>query len=139
MKYIKYFKEELEEDYSDYKTSIIALTYNGKILILQRGSTAPWMPNKWSLVGGVVDNGEKPKTAVIRECLEEIGLQPSKVSFIEMIETKDVGKIYFHTGILNSDKVQLDYENSDFAFISKEDIDKYEYVPYIKEFIKRIL
>ena len=125
-------------DYSNFRTSVIALVNKNKILILQRGSTANWMPNKWSIVGGVIEEGEVPIEAMIRECEEEIGLKPSNVYYDHKIMTNDSGEIYYFVGTLESKDVKLDYENSAYKFISKDEIDNYDFVPYIKEFILSI-
>lgn len=137
MKHVKTFKEFLTEsvDYSNYITAIIALFYNDRVLILQRGSTAPWEPNKWSLVGGGVDKGETPLEAVKREVFEEVGLKPTNIKFIKELKTNDIGTIVYYIGDLVSDEVELDYENSHYKFINKEEIDNFEFVPYIKDFI----
>ena len=130
-------KEETstDTDYSKFKTSVIGLLNDNKALILKRGSTAPWMPNKWSLVGGGIEEGENPKEAIIRECLEEIGLKPNNVSFDHKIMTVDTGEIYYFYGELESQNIKLDYENSNYKFITKDEINNYDFVPYIKEFI----
>ena len=125
-------------DYSNFKTSVIALLNKNKILILQRGSTANWMPNKWSIVGGVIEEGEVPIEAMIRECEEEIGLKPSNVYYDHKIMTNDSGEIYYFLGTLESTDVKLDYENSAYKFISKDEINNYDFVPYVKEFILKI-
>jgi len=124
-----------DTDYSKFKTSVIVLLNDNKVLILKRGSTAPWMPNKWSLVGGGIEEGENPKEAIIRECLEEIGLKPNNVSFDHKIMTVDAGEIYYFYGELESQNIKLDYENSNYKFITKDEINSYDFVPYIKEFI----
>lgn len=124
--------------YKLIRTSVIGLFNDNKVLILQRGSTANWMPNKWSIVGGVIEEGEVPIEAMIRECEEEIGLEPSNVSYDHKIMTTDSGKIYYFVGTLESTDVKLDYENSAYKFISKDEIDNYDFVPYIKEFILSI-
>ena len=124
-----------DTDYSKFKTSVIGLLNDNKVLILKRGSTAPWMPNKWSLVGGGIEEGENPKETIIRECLEEIGLKPNNVSFDHKIMTVDTGEIYYFYGELGSQNIKLDYENSNYKFITKDEINNYEFVPYIKEFI----
>jgi len=124
-----------DADYSKFKTSVIGLLNDNKVLILKRGSTAPWMPNKWSLVGGGIEEGENPKETIIRECLEEIGLKPNNVSFDHKIMTVDTGEIYYFYGELESQNIKLDYENSNYKFITKNEINNYDFVPYIKEFI----
>ena len=124
-----------DTDHSKFKTSVIVLLNDNKALILKRGSTAPWMPNKWSLVGGGIEEGENPKEAIMRECLEEIGLKPNNVSFDHKIMTVDTGEIYYFYGELESQNIKLDYENSNYKFITKDEINNYDFVPYIKEFI----
>jgi len=125
-------------DYSDFRTSVIGLMNDNKVLILQRGSTANWMPNKWSIVGGVIEEGEVPIESMIRECEEEIGLKPFNVSYDHKIMTTDSGEIYYFNGTLKSNNIKLDYENSAYKFISKNEIDNYDFVPYVKEFILQI-
>jgi 8-oxo-dGTP pyrophosphatase MutT (NUDIX family) len=125
-----------EENYDNYTTCVISLFYDEKLLILQRGSTAPWMPNKWSLVGGVLDDGESEIETIKRETKEEIGLTPKNIKLIKTIKTDDSGKIVYFIGYLNSNNINLDYENQDYRFISINEIDTFEFVPYVKEFIK---
>ena len=125
-------------DYSNFRTSVIGLVNDNKVLILQRGSTANWMPNKWSIVGGVIEEGEVPIEAMIRECEEEIVLKPSNVYYDHKIMTNDSGEIYYFVGTLESRDVKLDYENSAYKFISKDEINNYDFVPYVKEFILEI-
>jgi len=119
---VKRYEEFINES-RIYTTAIVALFYKNKILVLQRSSTAPWMPNKWSLVGGV-----------IREVKEEINLIPYDIEFIQKKRTKD-GYISYFTGSLKSDKVKLNFENSNYKFIDKKEILSLNVVPYIKEFI----
>ena len=47
---------------------------HGRILLLQRGPTAPWAPGRWCLPGGYIDRGETPAQAVVREISEEVGI-----------------------------------------------------------------
>jgi len=138
MKRIKKFKEFLNEN-KEFKTPVIAAFYQGKLLILKRGSTAPWMPNKWSLVGGSVDAGETPEEAAYRECVEETGLKPKQLTYQYEKQTKSIGIIYYFTAKLSTNKIVLDYENSEYAFISKSDIKKFDFVPHVEDFILSVL
>lgn len=124
-----------EENYENYRTSVIALFNKGKLLILQRGSTAPWMPNKWSLVGGVVDEGENEFDTILRETSEEIGQSPKNVKFVEQVKTVDSGTIFYYIGMLQTDSINLDYENQAYKFISVQEVNKYDFVPHVKDFI----
>ena len=53
-----------------------------RCLILKRGSTAPWAPGRWSLPGGLIDGGEDPATAAIRELKEETDLEATNVRLL---------------------------------------------------------
>lgn len=137
MDFLKMF-EDFKQIYSDFETCVILLKYQSSFLILKRGSTAPWMPNKWSLVGGGLDKGETKFECIERETLEEISLKPFKIKLKESKKTEDIGIIHYFTGELKTNKVKLDYENSEFKFIrTLDDIELYEFVPYIKEFITK--
>lgn len=64
----------------------------GQILIVK----ANYKPH-WTLPGGVVDPGETPKEAAIRETFEEVGvrLDPRKVAFVAVINRKsDIADTY---------------------------------------------
>ncbi len=141
MKY--YIKQKLRESLlkedenltDNYNTSVAALFHNDKMLILKRGATAPWMPNKWSLVGGGIDDDETPKQAALRECKEEINLIPINLQYQKKIKTNDIGIIHYFIGDLTSNNITLDYENSEYKFITKDEINNHSFVPYLIEFI----
>lgn len=55
--------------------SVAALVRDGLVLLAHRHPSRRWYPDCWDLVGGHVELGESPLQAVIRECLEEIGVR----------------------------------------------------------------
>ena len=57
------------------------ITINGKYLVTKRSKEETTFPEYWDIPGGLVDLGELPKDAVIRETMEEVGLNiiPTKV------------------------------------------------------------
>ncbi len=54
--------------------SVAALVRDGLVLLAHRHPSRRWYPDCWDLVGGHVDPGELPQHAVVRECLEELGV-----------------------------------------------------------------
>ena len=54
---------------------------HGKYLVTKRSKEESTFPEYWDIPGGLVDYGELPKDAVIRETNEEVGLHiiPTKV------------------------------------------------------------
>ncbi|ARQ58725.1 NUDIX domain-containing protein [Rhizobium sophoriradicis] len=53
-----------------------ALIENGSVLLARRSSERRTHPDRWSLPGGHVEEGEDAETAMRRELLEEIGVTP---------------------------------------------------------------
>lgn len=52
---------------------VIVFGPGGKVLLLRRGPTDPWMPGRWNFPGGKIDPGECPVEAAVREVQEEGG------------------------------------------------------------------
>jgi len=61
---------------------LVAKTDEGKILIVN-----PTYVDKWQLPGGLVESGEDPKGALIREVGEELGiaLEPAQLQIIDTV------------------------------------------------------
>lgn len=55
--------------------AVAALVRDGQVLLVHRHPSRQWYPDCWDLVGGHVEIGESPQEAVIRECLEELGVR----------------------------------------------------------------
>ena len=57
------------------------ITIDGRYLVTKRSKEETTFPEYWDIPGGLVDLGELPKYAVIRETMEEVGLNiiPTKV------------------------------------------------------------
>ena len=57
------------------------ITIDGKYLVTKRSKEEYPYPDYWDIPGGLVEYGELPKDAVIRETMEEVGLNiiPTKV------------------------------------------------------------
>ena len=53
---------------------VMILNDRSEILIVRRGETAPWMPLKWSMPGGTIEEGETPLEAACREIYEEVDI-----------------------------------------------------------------
>lgn len=58
-----------------HAAAVIIEDDNGRVLLLLRGPTAPWMPYRWNLPGGVIEPGETSTNAAIREAREETDLR----------------------------------------------------------------
>lgn len=54
--------------------AVAALVRDGRVLLAHRHPLRRWYPDRWALVGGHVEPGERPDEAVARECREELGI-----------------------------------------------------------------
>ena len=54
--------------------AVAAFVRDGLVLMGHRHPLRRWYPDCWDLVGGHIEPGESPQQAVIRECLEELGV-----------------------------------------------------------------
>jgi 8-oxo-dGTP pyrophosphatase MutT (NUDIX family) len=127
-----------------YKTAVIGVVKSNSVLIIERGATAPWMPLHWSLVGGLVEDGESFKSAASRECYEETGFRVKNIKKIMDFDDPDPkwgGEYQIFTGepVDPTREPKLDYENSNYAWVTEQELHNYKFVPFALDFIKKIL
>ena len=73
------------------------IVQDGQVLLVRRGH-AP-LQGAWSLPGGVVEAGETLEAALVREILEETGLEVQVGPIVEVLDriTRDVdGRVEYH-------------------------------------------
>ena len=56
------------------------------VLLCKRTLDAPTHPAYWSLFGGRIEPGERPKQAALREVQEELGIPPSKIQLADLCD-----------------------------------------------------
>eukprot|EP00930_Biecheleria_cincta_P035411 TRINITY_DN24356_c0_g1_i1.p1 TRINITY_DN24356_c0_g1~~TRINITY_DN24356_c0_g1_i1.p1 ORF type:complete len:152 (+),score=22.23 TRINITY_DN24356_c0_g1_i1:75-530(+) len=115
-----------------------------EVLILQRGQTAPWMPLKWGLPGGGIDAGETAEAAAIRETQEEVDLTPQDISHFSDMEYEKGHLVSFFTAVRYTGTLRLAPdpklgfpEHSEFAWITKDQLGSYEFVPTVEKVLRQ--
>ena len=80
-------------------STVAVINRDKKILLLKRGSTAPWNPNNYCFPGGTVESGETLEQAAIRELYEETGIEVGykKTIFVTKVNYTEVRLNYEHT------------------------------------------
>lgn len=104
---------------------------NGRILLLRRGATAPWMPNKWNLPGGKVDPGETPERAAIREAMEETRLTISALTLLSAhLEEWGTLHLFFSTSWKGTPRIN--WESSEMKWMTPQEALASDLVPGLR-------
>jgi 8-oxo-dGTP pyrophosphatase MutT (NUDIX family) len=65
---------------------------DGLLLLVRRAPHKDWYPGRWDVVGGHVEKGESVEDALVRECVEEVGLTPSRYTSLAVLaEPEETG------------------------------------------------
>jgi len=129
---------EAEKKKEKDKNAVAVIVNNdNKILLLKRGEKAPWMPNKWSLIGGGIDKGETPQHAVEREIEEETGLELKKFTKSFTIErhADSIEHIFACRYEGDPTDISLDDENSNYGWYDLSEMEYLDTVPHLIEYI----
>jgi len=108
-----------------------------KFLILKRAEDSKHYPNKWSFCSGYAKEFESGEDACKREVKEETGLD-CKITTGDVMQAYDKEKdikwvVAVYICRVETQEVKLDKENIDHKWITLEEIDKYDFVPGIKD------
>jgi 8-oxo-dGTP pyrophosphatase MutT (NUDIX family) len=122
------------------KSATVALVSNNKLLLLERGHTAPWNPNKYCLPGGKLDNNESLISCAIRELKEEtdIDLSSNQLKPI-VINYPKYSKTIFVCCDNTSHIVKLNWEHSKYLWASYADSLTIPIVPGLMTTIKTLV
>ena len=117
------------------KVVLAGVVFNKKaeVLILQRNTNEDIYPGMWELPSGKREFLESSLDSLKREVKEEAGLDIMVVQLCSVFEYKiekpteirDSTQINFIV-VSNSSKVRLSEEHQNFAWISKDDVNKYD-------------
>ena len=128
------------DDGEELTKNAVAVIYNeeNKVLLLKRSSFPDqWMPDKWALVGGGVEEGEDPKDGCVREIKEETGLVVKDISFRAEMKRNPGSVEFIYLASYNGDpfNIKLDKENQGFGWFGENEIDFLDTVPNLMDYI----
>jgi len=106
-----------------------------KVLVLQRSKDEDVFPEIWELPSGKREFFEDSQSSLIREIKEETGLSKIKIIMPFYVfeykvekqdEIRDTTQINFLVKLLEDEEVKLSKEHQNFAWISKDEVEKYK-------------
>ena len=119
------------------------IVHEGKILLEKRGNEPS--KGKWSIPGGLVELGESPEQAVIREVKEETCLDVENPSLIDVVSNVDLdekGKVKYHYVIIDylvhvkSGKLNAASDAAELRWVSFEEVDGYDLTRSFRVFFR---
>jgi len=142
-------KKELDdydiEDYNNLTKNSLAVVVNNdnKILLLKRSDFPDqWQPKKWSLVGGGVEDNEKPDEACAREIKEEINLDINIDDFIERVVIQrnpgSVEHIFACRYEGDPTDIELNEENTNYGWYDVSEMKYLDIVPNLIDYINLV-
>jgi mutator protein MutT len=102
---------------------VVILNSDDEVLILQRSPGDYWCAGMWGYPGGKIDPGETPEEAAIRETKEEANLDVTGLVPITLQLDRPLGMYYTRS---YSGTVKIDFEHTDWLWVSRNDIENYE-------------
>lgn len=115
--------------------AVIIEDRDGCVLLLLRGPTAPWMPLRWNLPGGMVEAGETPAIAAAREAREETGLRVRDLVPLDRVRTYDGSQDVLYARRW-SGRVQLDAEHVSHAWVPRAEAAGWDVVPTQRQVLR---
>lgn len=131
----------------DYTTARYApvinclVTHKEKILIVKRSKDSKFYPGRWAGISGFLDDTKTIQEKVKEELSEELGVKPSqivkiKTALVFEYEGRNYKKVWIAHPVLveiATDKLTLDWEASEYKWISPKEVKNYTFGPGFME------
>jgi len=124
------------------------ITNEDKILILKRSNKVKSMKGLWAGVSGIIEKDELPLARAKREIFEEVGLYEDQIKLLKSEkEMRIISPQYKNHEWLvfpflfstENPTIRLNWENSDFRWISIDEIKNFETVPSLDKVLFNLL
>jgi 8-oxo-dGTP pyrophosphatase MutT (NUDIX family) len=121
---------------------------NEKFLLLKRSNKVKTMKGLWAGVSGIIENNEEPLRRAKIEIFEELGITEDKIKFLKSASKMKVDspqyenhewEIFPFLFEVKNPIIKLNWENSEYKWITFDDIKNYETVPSIEKVLFSLL
>tara|TARA_Y100000310_G_C20579392_1_gene762184 strand:- start:314 stop:697 length:384 start_codon:yes stop_codon:yes gene_type:complete len=119
----------------------IAIIFNedDEVLLLKRVSPQISYPGLWGFPGGKRDGDESFEDCAIRETKEEANLEVTNLKYVGT-EPRPIGSfgfVWVYTSRSFYGDVKLDFEHTDYEWVTRENLSNYNIIPGSEELIER--
>jgi 8-oxo-dGTP pyrophosphatase MutT (NUDIX family) len=121
---------------------------NDKFLLLKRSDTVKTIKGLWAGVSGIIENDEEPLRRAKIEIFEELGIPEDNIKFLKSASEMKVNspqyenhewKIFPFLFEAKNPIIKLNWENSEYKWITVDEIKNYETVPSIEKVLFSLL
>jgi len=130
--------------------SCLVLNNENKLLILKRSKKVGTYKEMWGGITGYVEKNEIPYETALKEIKEESGIKKEELIFIDKLELIKFNDTY--NGIIyewnifsflfkteKKGKIDIDWEHSEYRWITPSEVSEYKTVPLFEEIVKKML
>ncbi len=119
-----------------------------KILILKRSDKVKTMKGLWAGISGIIEKNESPLTRAKIEIYEETGISEDKIKLIKSAEKLRVNspqyenhewEIFPFLFEAKNPEIKLNWENSEYLWITLDELKNYNSVPSIEKVLLNLL
>ena len=124
------------------------ITSNGKFLLLKRSEKVKSMKGLWAGISGIIEKNEEPLKRAKIEIFEELGIKEDQIKLLKTVEQMRVvspqyknheWEIFPFLFEANNPEIKLNWENSEYEWISKNELNNYKIVPNLEKVLLSLL
>lgn len=121
---------------------------NDRFLLLKRSDKVKTMKGLWAGVSGIIEGDEEPLKRAKIEIFEELGITEDKIKFLKSSVEMKINspqyenhewEIFPFLFEVKNPIIKLNWENSEYRWITKNEIKNYETVPSIEKVLFSLL
>ncbi len=119
-----------------------------KFLILKRSKKVKTMKELWAGISGIIENNEEPLLRAKIEIYEELGIKEDKLKLVKAAEKLRIvspqyqnheWEVFPFLFEVKNPNIKLNWENSEYRWIDKEELRDYETVPNLDRVLFNLL
>ena len=143
--FVKINDNKIEIDIAPIEAVTSILKYKDHILLLKRSDKVKTNKNKWAGVSGYLEPNDEPLARATIEIKEETGLKKEnlrlleKGNFLYIRDQETLWKINTFLWEIDTDNIMIDWEHTEFKWISVSEIDSFDTVPRLRDVIISLL
>jgi len=124
------------------------ITSNGKFLLLKRSEKVKSMKGLWAGISGIIEKNEEPLKRAKIEIFEELGIKEEQIKLLKTAEQMRVvspqyknheWEIFPFLFEANNPEIKLNWENSEYKWISENELNNYKIVPNLEKVLFSLL